>query len=83
VHPFELAATAIVARPPALISATVIFLAALFLAKVSTCGEKATPAIFYLFTEPHTAPPLAARRPSAPFGAMPRPPSYSPVEAHV
>jgi hypothetical protein len=83
VRPFELAAAAIVARPPAPISAAVVFLAALFLAKVSTCGEKETPSLFYFFTEPHTVPPLAARRPSTPFGAMPQPPPYSPVQAHV
>jgi hypothetical protein len=80
---FELAAAAIEARPPVPISAAIVSPVALYLAKVSTCGEKATLTLLYFFTEPRTAPPLAGRRPSAPFGAMPPPLPYSPVQAHV
>jgi hypothetical protein len=42
---FELVAATIEARPPTPISAAVVSPAALFLAKVSTCCEKATLAL--------------------------------------
>jgi hypothetical protein len=81
--PTELSAADLDFRPPAPISIVAAFPAALSLAEASTCGEKLLLASLFNSLEPHTAPPLAGRRPFAPMDVVPRQPPTPPVQAHV
>jgi hypothetical protein len=49
--------------------------------EASTCGEEAFPHPLFVSPKPRMPPPLVGGRPSAPFGAMPRPPLKPPVQA--
>jgi hypothetical protein len=63
----------VVAVSPASLSST----------KASTCGEKTIPAPFYFFPTRMPRRRSPGRRPTATFGAMPRPLPEPSVQAHV
>jgi hypothetical protein len=82
-HPIELAAAALEARPLAPISDAIDFPTALSSTKASACSEKVITAPLLFLPKLHAASPLAGRRPTAPFGAVSRSPPEPPMPSYI